>query len=354
MKKKGDLILIFILLGLVIILGIVVLILFSDILFKKDSKSQHSDTGKFENILMHFDENKNENGKIHIGDYIDYKPIGNTTYKLEASDSGKLTTQTVERDDTLKWRVLGLSENKKQILLISDKPTSGDYIYFKGINGYNNIVYLLNDICYNLYRNYSLGDARSINIEDILNKMSNKWDYHTYNNGITTYGKTKEYSDDYNIKFPNIFKKEKGQFVDGKKGKDLDLSMQKQIIKGVSNANKNITVKQTFWEKELTSANFIDNIYYELFVNNGSNYKEYFLASRCIETSKDFPKFGESRIGYGMLRADPLYFNSNEIDNSAFIRPIIVLNEDVSVDISKPFECGTKDHPWIIKNQSER
>ena len=346
-KKKNDLILILVLILIIIILGIIAFLKFGNTLNKSDSET--SLTGDFQSLLENFDETGKDTSKVNIGDYVDYKPIENTSYELKASVSGNLTNQTILRDDTLKWRVLGFPEDKTQIQLISDKPTSGEYIYFKGIKGYNNIVYLLNNICDELYSNYLLGDARSINIEDIQTKMSTVWNYNMYDNGIAKYGETKKYTGYDTIKYPNIFDKEIGQAVDGKTGTDLNLSSQNSIMDGTSTAIRDITVKQTFWKKDLQDNNFINSIYYELFINNGSNYKEYYLASRYVEATKDYPKYGASRIGYGMLRGDPLYFKLGEVSNSAFIRPIIILNNNVQVDISNNMQSGTQDNPWIIK-----
>lgn len=346
-KKKNDLILILVLIVIIIILSIIVFLKFSNTSYKSNTEFSH--TGNFHSLLENFDETGKDTGKVNIGDYIDYKPIGNTIYELKAKLSGFPTNQTIPRDDTLKWRVLGFSEDKTQIQLISDKPTSGEYICFKGINGYNNIVYVLNNICNELYSNYLLGDARSINIEDIQNQMSTVWNYNMYDNGIVKYGETKKYTNFDTIKYPNIFHKEIGQTVDGKTGTELNLSSQNSIINGTNTAVRDITVKQTFWKKDLQENNFINSIYYELFINNGSNYKEYYLASRYVEARKDYPNYGASRIGYGMLRGDPLYFKPGEVLNSAFIRPIITLNNNVQVDLSNNMQSGTQDNPWIIK-----
>lgn len=346
-NKKGDLVLILVLLLITIILGSIATLKFSNIFNKTDKEI--TITGNFDSLIENFDETGMEINKVHIGDYVDYKPTRLTSYNLKASDSGSLKNQTIQRDDTLKWRVLGFSKDKTQILLISDKPANGNSVSFKGINGYNNIVYLLNDMCNKLYGNYSLGRVRSINIDDIQDKLSTLWDYHTYDNGIIKYGETQTYTSNENLKYPNILEKEVGQTIDKKTGKDINQSVQNSLINGFSYASESITVKQTFYKKELQENNFINNIYYELFVNNGSNYDEYFLASRYVEISKDYPKYGTSRIGYGMLRGDPLYFKHGEVINSALIRPIVMLNSNVQVDISDNMLSGTQDNPWIIK-----
>ncbi len=65
----------------------------------------------------------------------------------------------------MNWRILKI-KGDGSIDIISD-PTYKD-VYFKGSLGYNNGVYLLNDICKELYSNTSKGViARSINLKNM-------------------------------------------------------------------------------------------------------------------------------------------------------------------------------------------
>lgn len=67
-------------------------------------------------------------------------------------------------------------------------------IYFKNATGYNNSVYLLNDICKNRYSNVSLGaTARSLNLEDIESRMNSRGieTRNKYKSGTIQYGTTK-------------------------------------------------------------------------------------------------------------------------------------------------------------------
>ncbi len=128
--------------------------------------------------------------------------------------------------------MLGLSKDKTQLILISDKPADGDYVTFKGIDGYNNIVYVLNDICDTLYSNPELGIARSIKLEDVQAYFSPDFDFASYDNGVTKYGETMEYTLEDTMRYPAIFEKETGQTIDGKEGKGLTASEQKNIMNG--------------------------------------------------------------------------------------------------------------------------
>ena len=62
-------------------------------------------------------------GTIKIGDYIDYSPNTNTiNYESQQNINGD-SYQIITREQELKWRVLGLNEDKTKLLIKSDIPT---------------------------------------------------------------------------------------------------------------------------------------------------------------------------------------------------------------------------------------
>ena len=105
-------------------------------------------------------------------------------------------------------------------------------VYFEESTGYNNGVYLLNDICKTRYGNASLGaTARSLNIEDIESRMNsngiaarnaNKG----YNNQSIQYGTTKTFTGS-NAEYPAIYAQEKYSGVDVS-----DVTAGSQVIAG--------------------------------------------------------------------------------------------------------------------------
>lgn len=303
----------------------------------------------YQSLVKNFDETGKVEGKIHVGDYVSYTPKGQNAYPLERTNTGISSSQTVEKDNTLKWRVLGISEDKTQLLLISDKPTGGDYVSFKGVDGYNNIVYVLNDICDTLYSNPELGTARSVKMEDVEAHFSDTCDFSSYDNGVTKYGETMEYTQADAMRYPVILERETGQTIDGKEGKVLAESEQKNIFNGAKTASQNVTVKQTFWKKEMQASDFTDKIYYELFINNGSNYDEYYLASRCIDTTAEYPKYCQRRIRSGLISGDALYFKPGEVNNMSYLRPVIELEMNLKVDMSNKEISGTETNPWVLQ-----
>ena len=110
---------------------------------------------------------------IEVGDYVDYVPdTVSTPYPRT-----RLTNQYTGADDTegrensdipqenLKWKVLRKYEDGS-LDIVSEDTTSR--LILDRIQGYNNGVFLLNDIAKKLYSKPSKGIfARSINLEDI-------------------------------------------------------------------------------------------------------------------------------------------------------------------------------------------
>ena len=295
------------------------------------------------------DENGNVNEYIDIskdvkiGDYVDYVPdnVDETYDKFGETYSG-YANGNIGQDDSLKWRVLNINIDGT-VDLISDKPTS-TVVYFNGARGYNNGVYLLNEYCKTMYSNSSKGAvARSLNIEDIKDKMEvidkekGKKAYENYVTATgTTYGTTYSYKG--NRWYPLQWKNDNG--IDGESnqvqvteyGTEDDAKAQESSI---------LTVTQTFWYLTLSElqANFIsadtrdtsksDSIYYELLCNNGISH--YWLASRCVSTgSSSYANFGLFYMDNGDIQGHTT-FNSRSNTNPYYnyVRPIVSLKSDI-------------------------
>ena len=107
--------------------------------------------------------------KYNIGDEVAYTyDTVSGGYSLTAAKSGYTSDQTVAQSSTtLKWKIINKDESKGTIDIVSAEPTSNK-VCFEGALGYNNGVYLINDICEKLYSNTAKGiKARSINLEDM-------------------------------------------------------------------------------------------------------------------------------------------------------------------------------------------
>ncbi len=278
-----------------------------------------------------FDKEAEGISKIKIGDYVKYSPdTTKISYTLKETQSG-YPNQEIPKD-TLKWRVLDINE-QGNIELISSTPTSTDF-YFQGARGYNNGVYLLNDICNELYRNDRIGaTARSLNIEDIQNKMKIEADgkkaYEKYGNGTEhEYGKTKTYDGDkknYPLQwlYDNGIKGEsESRELMEAEGEGLNISY------GNKSADEELTVTVTFWNIQANEMqnNFINNIYYELLCNNGN--LNYWLASRFVGLQESLSNFGLRFCKGGEIAVCSLFYSDGISYRSAlsgYLRPVIIL-----------------------------
>ena len=336
----------------------------------KDAKQKSEDAALDQNTKL--DEYENEldkylpkklvdkvnDGTIKVGDYISYTPDGAITENIlqelatySGSTSGNTTstlTQEIDKETGLKWRVLDVKDGK--VRLISDRPTTSK-ITLSGQKGYNNAVYLLDKTCKTLYNNSNLAsNVQNLKIEDIQDHLA--YDYKLYpNSNVDTgkYGGTKEYK--YYKNYPNIFAKEKTGWVDGKQGTELNLSEQTTPINETNTtANEKIKITQTYWYKKM-SANDFDGenkeMYYKLFINNGSNYPTYWMSSRCVNADSVDAAFFVRSVNSVVVGANDLYYSDRNGGYSydyAF-RPCITLNSNVQVTSGD----GTESTPFEIK-----
>ena len=297
-------------------------------------------------------------GTIKVGDYVAYTPdIGTwdwsitvdgvtyATYSGSTSNTGILTTES------LNWRVLDIVDG--QVRLISDVPTT-QTVYLQSYNGYNNAVYLLNKLCNTLYSKSGVGTAQSLKIEDIqghmnLDTTTGGWDYNTYSGYGSTYSPTSKY-------YPSIFLQEKNQIVDGTPGTTYGLSEQTALINQTINSQQvsSWTVKSTYWYQSFSYINrtrWTDQMYYTLFINNGSNYSTYWLASRCVDAYSNYVEFSVRGVNNGNVYAYGLCRSSGSAFGHVYrIRPVVTLNSGITVDSRDTTKDGsTVQKAWELK-----
>ena len=285
---------------------------------------------------------KVNDGTIKIGDYVKYTPDTASTDSIlqelnTYSGSDKNTTSTLTQE-SLNWRVLDIKDG--QVRLISELPTTST-ITLSSYNGYNNAVKLLDDTCSTLYTNKQLASkVQNIKIEDIQEKMV-ETDYSKFD---SNYGKTLTPTNKY---YANILTKEKEQKVNGTAGKELGLSEQTELINQTTKTQAtSLEVKYTYWDKAMVTNDFKDSKYYELFINNGSNYSTYWMSSRCIDYPSGGARFNISRVHSGDVRASSLYnTNGAEYSDVNAFRPVITLNSNVQIISGN----GSTDSPFNIQ-----
>ena len=193
------------------------------------------------------------------------------------------------------WRVFDVKAGK--IRLISNNSTS-KHLGLYGYDGYNNGVYLIDEACDVLYSS-NIGKAINLKIEDVEKYLT--IDYKEYvSTSSEAFGDEKEYINN-NLYYPNIIVNEKGcKGIDGTSGTDnitgiLALSEQTELIEGKSKASSRLKLTQTFWTKTLEEEDFIDPIYYSIFVHkkvNSTSWDYYWISSRNVDLWNGYALFG--------------------------------------------------------------
>ena len=281
--------------------------------------------------------------EVKVGDYVKYTPDtlndeALATLKANLNTYSGNSSSTVNpaiKRDNLNWRVLDVQNG--QVRLISEVPTESK-IELKGQNGYNNAVKLLDDACSTLYTNSKLANkVQNLKIEDITKYMTTQPTLDT-----APYSPTNKY-------YPEILLKEKGQTVNEKTRTVLDLSEQTEFINQTTKTQVDSwTLKKTYWSQTMKNTDsFKDSKYYELFINNGSDYPTYWMSSRCVRAYSNDAGFNVRRVSSGGVGTDLLYFSGDrEGSGVCAFRPVITLNSNVQA-ISG--DGSTAEQAYVIK-----
>ena len=254
-----------------------------------------------------------------VGEIVNYTPdTPSTGYDLSTAKSGYSSAQTIDgKYDPTTWKIMEVDENGNITKLFGVPSSSQSRVYFQGSTGYNNGVYLLNDICKSRYGNASLGaTARSLNIEDIESRMNsngiaarnaNKG----YDNYSIQYGTTKTFTGYYYTKYPAIYAQEKYSGVDvsdvtagsqviagsvdataqarmnpnGKSGSDNIYTTLPEKSETTGPSKTNLTCTHTYYSISSLSSYFDDSNFYRMIFGFGTG-KLFWLASRCVERLK--------------------------------------------------------------------
>lgn len=220
---------------------------------------------------------------LKIGDYVEYTPDTASAYSLTTAVSGYTSNQSIPQE-TMKWQIMSVNEDGT-VDLISETSTS-QKVYLFGNLGYNNGVWILNDICSKQYSNKSLGiTARSIKLEDIESKFSDKGiqtrnEYAHYN---IKYGDTFKPTDRVgHTYYPLLYARENGSGVNTdtikKDGIGRSESYYTAPTTETGTRATSLTATQTNYDLDLTTDNnyFINEEFYNL-ISKG----EYTIASRA-------------------------------------------------------------------------
>ena len=310
-----------------------------------------------------------------IGKIVDYKPnTPSTGYDLSTAKSGYGSAQTIDGTyDPTTWKIMEVDENGNITKLFGVPSSSQSTVYFRGSTGYNNGVYLLNDICKSRYGNASLGaTARSLTIEDIESRMNSKGiaARNAYKSGTTQYGTTRKYTGS-NAQYPAIYVQEKYSGVDvsdvtdgtqvitgsvdataqskmnpnGKSGSDNIYTTLPETSETTGPSKTNLTCTQTFWGGSQSSSYYDDANFYNMIFGTGANF---WLASRYVgcNSNDSYAHFGLRYVTRSNLGGNDLfdsdggsYFGSN------CFAPVVSLGSGIQVKsgsgtTSDPYEIG--------------
>ena len=283
---------------------------------------------------------------LKVGSTVTYSPSG--TYNWQAkycsttqTDDVTLSSANNEAFNLTEWKVLSIDNGKVE--LVPTNPTEGT-VYLGQAQGYNNGVKLLNDACSSLYGNTSKGImARSLNIEDIEKYMSEAklTEVHSFTNAAK-YGNQVSSAYTSDKKYPVIYEEEKLSEINGnKKTTGLGMNEQANFIEknannatdGRLNASTSIQPYQTYWYKENS---YMQNAfrtaeeganYYNLLINKSKNY---WLASRCVDTGSSYCGFEMRRVYSGDVSACGMYGSNSDIgSNSLALFPVVSLNSSL-------------------------
>ena len=279
-----------------------------------------------------------DDGTIQPGDYVAYTPTGLESYVVNGNYSGTGMNQTVTKEE-LNWRVLDKTQDGK-VRLISANPTEST-VKLQSADGYNNAVYLLDELCNTLYKGEN-ATAKSLKIEDIQNKMNlSVWNYNNYTSYGSTFNPSKK-------QYPLIFAQEMGQIVNGRSG-SLDLSEQPSIMTGTGTAST-WTVKYTYWyNQSMGASNYVDPMYHELFHTAATD--TYWLSSRCVNAGGYYAHFFVRFVASSDVNAGDLFVSNGSVGSfTCRVRPVVSLESNVEIDTSIAGKDGTSpDKAWVIK-----
>ena len=311
-----------------------------------------------------------KDGELKTGDYVNYQnPVG-SQYTSPAEKNG-VADQNFTVDTTTQWRVLGLSEDGKNLLLTTADPikrgevansnignniTDSDieemkenYYYYLG--GAKGAFYgadnkegegELDRIC-SIYRNDLAEEARSITINDINSLLNLIVKYDNPNAGVY---KKEDINYSENFDAGSIL-----EFMESHVYNENDETPEKALGKGTVPVGKIETGNSYYYftnEMNYTIgiSKEIDDL---LFDGTESFNKNYWLASIGIETDYDYVDFGLGSVVDGKVQNgyDSFLFRSNGHDSQRQygVRPVISLKSEITVNQLKVIS-GSKGEDW--------
>ena len=305
-----------------------------------------------------------------VGEIVDYKPnTPSTGYDLSKAKSG-YDAQTIDGTyDPTTWKIMEVDENGNITKLLG---IGANTVSFQGSTGYNNGVYLLNDICKSRYGNASLGaTARSLNIEDIESRMNATGiaARNAYKSGTVQYGTTRKYTGS-NAQYPAIYAQEKYSGIEVSDVADgtqvitgsVDTTAQSKMNPSGKTQSEDVyttpttdklttdattlTCTQTDYPMFMANASsyFDDTNFYSMIFKTGTNF---YLASRYVScnSNRSYANFGLRYVRDSYLYSFELFSsNSTGYTSNFYLAPVVSLGSGIQVKSGE----GTTEKPYVI------
>ena len=288
---------------------------------------------------------------LHVGDYLKYTPANPTASTANIEDNplksqytGVEDTQTYTVNSNTKWQVIGLSEDRRHVLLTTESPIQRDgadpYLKLGGAESYIYCKKVLDGIC-SIYANDDLAyEVRSMTMEDITNVL-----------GITI---NKEENKAYNKEGTEIANGFQGFFGDDNqypyKSTDYapenyvieqynDTSYTRKTVGSVANILSDTSgeIDQSAYMIMATASNVVEpgsTIYNILF--NGTTAepysKSYWLASPGVRVGSNYAGFSPGVVNGGGATAggDVLFASVGlRVAYSFAVRPVVSLKSEI-------------------------
>ena len=317
------------------------------------------------NVEPEIPENKPNIPELKVGDFVNYTLKIPTTEELTKLNNDLLTysgatdnTEKTSVGSTLLCRVLEVDSYGKPTKLISANGVNSLSLY--GANGYNNAVYLINEMCTTLYSG-NQGTTTSLTIDDLENRyfssaaITTRDSYTSY----VQYGQTQYYSGSNNAKYPSIASEEARMgiattIVNGKntiRSGGLGLSEQEIPYTGfgdanassVASTNKGITVTQTFYQINAGESSYknatLNNIMHNCPTasSDTEGIMAYWLASRMVQARNNDCVYNVRFVITPEVTWQGMFGSSYNSDGvgvgfSYSVRPVINLNSGIQTE----------------------
>jgi len=279
----------------------------------------------------------------NIGDFVNYSPSPASNYmNLTQATSGisKNPVDGIPQEKGLKWQIMNIDTNGS-IDLIAETPISTN-VHFQGALGYNNAVYLLNDLCKSQYSYHGddyTATARSINLFDIEKHFTDSGkaarDSYIYMD-IFSYGSTKTYSGEYSD-VPHVYK-----HTDKTTAGESSNCYSSPTLETYSQENS-FVAKHTYY-RVFQQASYYDNPNFHTLIFGNTNNYNYWLASRYVACDKTGAAFGLRFVFSGNIAGDvQMFSNHNAYFRGDLVRPVVTLPSTVKLE-----QVASSDNTWNI------